>query len=62
MTARVHRVLTAVLGSLTGLSALLAATDTGALGLSDRGIAWIAVGLSAATVVVQAVRQAGGGG
>jgi hypothetical protein len=58
MNSRVHRVLTAVLGSLTGVSALLAATDPAALGVGPQAWAWIAVVLSVATVVATAARHA----
>lgn len=58
MTARVHRALTAALGILTGLSALLAATDPKTLQVDQTVWAWIAVGLAASTVIVTAVRQA----
>lgn len=58
MNKRTHRALSAALGSLTGISALLAATDPASLDVSAHTWAWVAVGLSVATVVVQAVRQA----
>ena len=58
MTKRVHRALSAALGSLTGISALLAATDPASLGVSGQTWAWVAVALSVATVVTQAMRQA----
>ena len=58
MTARVHRLLTSVLASLTGISALLAATDPASLGVDPQTWAWVAVILSVATVTVTAARQA----
>ncbi len=58
MNASVHRVLTAVLASLTGLSSLLAATDPSGLDVSTTVWAWIALSLAVATIVVTAFRQA----
>ena len=58
MNKRQHRALSALLGSLTGISALLAATDPASLDVSKNTWAWLAVGLSVASVVVTAVRQA----
>jgi len=58
MTATVHRILTAVLASLTGVTALLAATDPASLHTSPVAWAWGAVVLSAATVVITATRAA----
>lgn len=58
MNKNVHRALTGLLGSLTAISALLAATDPAGLGVSMRAWAVIALGLSVATVIVTAIRQA----
>ena len=40
MSARIHRALTAILASLTGISALLAATDPASLEVSATTWAW----------------------
>ena len=58
MSAKVHRALTAILASLTGISALLAATDPSGLGVEAQAWAWIALVLSVGTIVVTAARQA----
>ena len=58
MTARIHRALTAVLASLTGVSSLLAATDPSALGVDGATWAWVALILSVLTITVTAGRQA----
>lgn len=58
MNKRIHRSLTAILGSLTGISALLAATDPASLGLEPQAWAWCAVVLAAGNVLVTAFRTA----
>ena len=58
MTARIHRSLTAILASLSGIAALLAATDPASLGVSPQAWAWAAVCLSVGNIVVTAARQA----
>ena len=58
MDKRMHRLLTAVLTSLTGISGLLSATDPSGLGVSAQAWAWCVVVLAGATLVVQAARQA----
>mgnify|MGYP001608142809 CR=1 FL=1 len=58
MTAKVHRALTAILASLTGISALLAAIDPSGLGLDATTWAWVALLLSVATITATGVRQA----
>lgn len=57
MSARIHRSLTAILASLTGISALLAATDPSGLGVEPQAWAWAALVLSVGTIVVTAARQ-----
>lgn len=58
MTAYTHRILTAILASLTGVTALLVATDPSGLGVETQVWAWIALALSVLTIVVTAARQA----
>lgn len=41
MTARVHRTLVAVLGSLTAITAILEKADPSALGISDLAWTWL---------------------
>lgn len=58
MTARIHRALTVVLASLTGISGLLAATDPATLNVDATSWAWAAVVLAVGNIVVTATRQA----
>ena len=58
MNARVHRALTAILASLTGISGLLAATDPSALNVAASTWAWATVVLAIGNIVVTAARQA----
>ena len=58
MTAKVHRALTAILASLGGVSAILAATDPASLGVDATSWAWAAVLLNVGVIVVTAARQA----
>ena len=58
MNKQVHRALTTILASLTGISALLAATDPAALQVGATAWAWTALALSVGAVVVTAARQA----
>ena len=58
MGKRVHRGLTALLASLTGISALLAATDPASLEVGATTWAWLAMGLAVGNLVVTAARTA----
>lgn len=58
MSKQVHRFLTTILASLTGISALLSATDPSGLGVSGQAWAWAALALSVGTICVTAARQA----
>lgn len=57
MNALWHRGLTATLGALTGVSALLAATDPEGLAVSDTVWTWVILVLAVTTVVVQGARM-----
>ena len=58
MTAKIHRALTAAISGITGLTALLAATDPNSLQLSGTEWAYITLGLAVINIVVTAFRQA----
>jgi len=58
LSKQVHRSLTAILASLTGISALLAATDPSGLDVSASTWAWTALVLAVANIVVTAARTA----
>ena len=56
--ATFHRAFIAISSSLTGIAALLAATDTTTIGISPEGAAVIALVLASANIVVTALRSA----
>ena len=58
MNKTTHRILVAIGTSLTGISGLLGATDTTALGVSDAEWGWVTLVIAAATLVVNQVRVA----
>ena len=57
MTARVHRALTAMLASLTGIAALLSETDPATLGVDAIAWNWVVILLAVGTIAVTAFRQ-----
>ena len=54
--ASFHRIFVSLASSLSGIGALLAATDTSTLGISPHGAAVIAFVLAAANIVATAIR------
>ncbi len=58
MTANVHRALTALLGSLTGIVIILEKANPSELGVSDIVWTWVGISMAISIVVATAWRQA----